>query len=226
MSLLHKAIATCLGCQTDTTVQHAASVNADRRPDLRAAILDGGFQAQQCPNCGARIRLPAQLTYLDLSRGQWILVNPAELLPHWPTEEPDATLIFEQSFGTQAPPAAQELGREVAPRLVFGWPALREKLLCADYELDDTILELLKIAVLRNVSNPPIADGTELRLTGRDTAELELSWVIAASEKPLATLAVPMGIYDDIAGDLGPWAELRTQVRGPMFVDMQRLLTA
>ena len=27
----------------------AASVNADRRPDLREAILEGSFQAETCP---------------------------------------------------------------------------------------------------------------------------------------------------------------------------------
>jgi hypothetical protein len=224
MSLLHKAIATCQSCAAETAVRYAASVNADRRPDLRAAILDGSFQSEACPGCGARLRLPAQLTYLDLAFGQWIIANPAEALAQWPAEEAYAVRIFERSFGAEAPEAAREIGREVTPRVVFGWPALREKILCTAFQLDDTILELLKIAVLRNVSNPPLEAAAELRLTGRDGAELELTWMNAVSEKQVANLMVPGGIYDDIAVDLTPWAGLSARVRGSMFVDMQRLL--
>ena len=36
------------------------------------------------------------------------------------------------------------MGEGFQPRLVFGWPALREKLLCASLSLNDVDLELLK----------------------------------------------------------------------------------
>lgn len=56
---------------------------------------------------------------------------------------------------------------------MFGWAALREKLICQDLGVDDTTLEFLKMAIMRDVERPPVADETELRLTGGDVDTLE-----------------------------------------------------
>ncbi len=224
MSLFIKAIAVCPQCGTKTEVEYAGSVNADRRPDLRLAIQNGTFQAESCAKCDARMRLPASLTYMDMRRGSWILVHGAEALEAWPDKEREALGVFDLAFGARAAKAAQDIGRELAPRLVFGWPALREKLLCADLSLDDTILELMKMAVLRNTPDTPIADELELRLIAGDDTYLELAWIISATEAPISTSQIPKEAYDGIADDLEPWRPLRDAVRGPMFVDMQRIL--
>ncbi len=170
------------------------------------------------------MRLPASLTYMDIGRSSWILVHGAEALSEWPDRERQALGVFDLAFGARASKAAKEIGRELAPRLVFGWPALREKLLCADLSLDDTVLELLKIATLWNAPDAPIADGRELRLVAGDDTQLQLEWIVSMTEAPIAAAEVPREAYDDIAGDMEPWLPLRDALRGQMFVDMQRVL--
>jgi hypothetical protein len=226
MSLFYPAKAKCFKCSTETEVQLAASVNAERRPDLRAAILDRSFQATDCPNCGTRMRLPAHMSYTDQKRGEWILVDAPERAADPDLAEADARRIFGDLYGAGAPDVAQEIGRDLKPRLVFGWPALREKLFCSEYALDDVVLELLKIAILRNVPKSPLSDATELRLVGAGDGALKFAWFESVSEQQISVLDVPHDIYDDIAADAAGWAALRGQLDGQYYVDFKRLLVA
>ena len=226
MSLFVNAKAKCGECGAETEVKLAASVNAGRRPDLRQEILDGTFQAQTCPVCAARLRLPVHLSYLDVDRGQWILAEGVELLPQWQSVEEDARAVFERSYGSAAPKPARDLGAGLRPRVVIGWAALREKLLCDELGLEDVSLELLKIAMIRTVPDQPVADTTELRLTGGDGATLHFAWLETASEQELATLSVKRELYDDIAADPAPWAALRADLDERLFVDLKRLIFA
>jgi hypothetical protein len=225
MSLLMDARAECLACGLTTPVRLAASVNADRRPDLRQDIMDGTFQVELC-TCGELLRLPLHLSYLDLGRGQWILAESADRLAEWSVVEQEAGAAFELSYGAGAPALARELGADLEPRLVFGWPALREKLLIQDLVLDDVTLELLKLAVIRDVPGPPLADQTELRLTGGDILALRLAWIECASETELAALSIDTAAYDAIAAAPIAWSAPRDALEDRLFVDYRRLIFA
>jgi hypothetical protein len=216
MSIFNDAEAICGKCGHRQPVALVASVNADRRPDLRQAILDGSFQAHDCPDCGTPMRLPAHLAYIDLGRGQWILVQSADAMADWQGAEGEARDVFEQAFGTAASEAAREIGEGLTPRLVFGWPALREKLVCRELALDDTTLELLKIALMRDVPGPALADESELRLTGGENGSLNFSWVASATEQRLSSVEVPRDAYEDVADEAEDWQALRA-VRGTAF---------
>jgi hypothetical protein len=226
MSKFNTAEATCPDCGETIELQLVASVNADARPDLRDAILSGEFQAELCPKCGKRLRLGPHFSYLDVGRGQWILVQPLDLIEAWPAEEADARAIYDRSFGAAAPESARLLADDMQARLVFGWPALREKLVGRELSIDDTALELLKIAIIRNTPNSPFADQTELRLAGAGDGTLRLVWLESATERMLSGLEVPRDVYDDVAGDQTSWAPIRAQLDGQLFVDMKRLLIA
>lgn len=225
MSVFHAAAAVCGKCGTENNAELAASVNADRRADLRAAILDGSFQALNCAKCGAALRLPAHVTYLDIGRGQWFLVESAEMLPHWRETEQEAQIAYDLAFGVDASEEAREIGAELKPRLVFGWPALREKLIACDLGLADTTLELLKMSVIANVGGSPIADQTELRLTEGDAEKLQFAWIASNTEQVLAKLDVPREEYDAIEDDTDDWAALEAELSAHMFVDIQRSLS-
>jgi hypothetical protein len=113
---------------------------------------------------------------------------------------------------------------QVRPRLVFGWPALREKLIAKDLGLDDVTLELLKMAVMRNVNKPPISDETELRLAGGDEKALKLIWYHQVSEQEMAVLDVPRSAYDDVVEDADAWAPVREKLEGVFLVDLRRFI--
>ena len=92
----------------------------------------------------------------------------------WEQLEQSAREAFANSYGEHATPAAQEIGRDLQTRLVFGWAALREKLLLAENNLDDVTFELVKIALLRGMEQPPLSNDSELRLVTLDESEGEL----------------------------------------------------
>jgi hypothetical protein len=223
MSIFIPVTAECRTCGTEVHADLAASVNADRRPDLRAAILDGSFQAIVCPGCAAPVRLPAHMTYLDMARGHWILTEDVARFPQWRKAEAEAQTLFEQAFGPQAPEVAREIGREITPRLVFGWTALKEKLIVQQVGLNDVVVELLKISILKNVAGPPMTDLTELRLFDASETMLTFRWTDERTEETLVELPMERDIYDALVGDLGNWAELKAQVEAGLFVDMRRL---
>ncbi len=226
MSLFNHVTTNCPKCGAAIRAEAVASINADRRPDLRQQIIDATFQAETCPACAARFRLPPSFTYADLARGQWILAYPSDEVVNWPALEAQAATVFTLAYGPDAPRAAREIGAALTTRITFGWPAIREKLICPDLGLDDVTLELLKAAVMRNVQKPPFADSTELRLIGADDGALKLAWLDSATEATLASLQVPRDIYDDVAGDAAAWAPLRGQLAGHAFADLNRLLVA
>jgi len=224
MSIFLPVKARCTTCNTPVETDLAASVNADRRPDLRQAILERSFQAITCAKCGTEVRLPAHLTYIDMRRGQWILVEEAEHIGRWREAEADADALYQQAFGRQAPAIQRSLAEGMVPRLVFGWSALREKLLAKDAGFDDVVLELLKISVLRNVPGPPLSDTTELRLIDVEGKQLLLRWLDATNEKGISDLPLEREVYDELVGNLAPWQELKDQLETGLFVDMKRIL--
>ena len=66
MSVFHTETVNCPACATPVEFKLVFSVNADRRPDLREAIVAGTFQRQPCPSCGAEFRVDPEFTYMEL----------------------------------------------------------------------------------------------------------------------------------------------------------------
>ena len=224
MSIFTTARVTCPKCGSVTEISWAASLNADRRPDLRAQVMDRSFQAEDCASCGEPLRLPPHLTYVDMGRRAWILVEDTDELAQWATHEAEAQQLFADSFGPDAPQAARALAEGVNPRLVFGWPALREKIMCNELALDDVTLELLKLAVASNVAGAPLLDGHTLRLTQGDATRLTLAITDDESEEEFGTMEVQRSLVDVISGDLAAWAPLRAKFENASLVDVARLI--
>ena len=221
MSLFNNATVACPHCGESREISWAASVNAVRRPDLRAAILDRSFQAEPCESCGTQIRLPPHLTYVDMKRGDWILVYAADELPEWTKKEAEAQALFNESFGPAAPAASREMAEGVSPRIAFGWPALREKLICTELGLDDVTLEILKIAMMKTMGGVTLG-GPTLRLVKGDSETLTFDVVDDATEASTLTTEGPRGLYDYIAADATTWAPLRDRFANTALVDLTR----
>jgi len=214
----------CPGCGEAVSFEAVHSVNADRRPDLRDAILDNTFQLITCESCGARFRLDPEMTYVDIGRGQWIATYPYCYIGEWDQIERRVQETFDRSYGSGAALAAAELGAGLTPRLTFGWFAIREKIFAAAHGIVDTDLELTKIAVLNGSEEAPLSSKTELRLIQIRGNELLFAWIVAESGEIVRKMAVPRELYDEIEADDMGWNALREELRGNFFVDMQRLM--
>jgi len=224
MSMFETQTIHCPACGTAIEADLFYSVNADRRPDLRAGVIDGSFQRQTCANCQAVFRIDPAFNYLDLGRGQWIAVHPFGRLGDWESVEAEDRASFDKAYGPAASAGAREIGAGLTVRIVFGWPAFREKLVAAESSLDDRELELLKLAILRSRDGAPLSETVELRFVERAPDGLVLAWVDATTDVAAETLLVPQRAYDDIAGNVDDWGALREELGQGLFVDMQRFM--
>ena len=227
MSIFRSHTLACPSCGAPVEYELVHSVNADRRPDLREAILDGSFQLQECPGCGTRLRCEPEFTYLDQKRGQYIGVWPASRRHEWQACAAKTREVFDHSLGAQAQREARALGEKLSVRTEFGWPALVEKLLASDAGIDDSTLEAAKLAVMRTQEESPLPGRLELRLVAADDGDPVLAWLGGGSEgEALPALKVPRKLIDAIEAEPARWQAVRDSVAEGDVVDFQRGLLA
>ena len=223
MSLFVPMNLTCPECTEVFTSEAVGSVNADRRADLRDDILAGRFQIMRCSACAHEFRLEPDFNYLDVGRSQWIAARPARALRDHLESVAEKQAVFDLSYGDEAPEAARAVGRSLQPRLVFGWPALREKLVLQENGFDDVIWEVAKLDLLRSLPDAPLAEGVDLRLLGGGEDMLDLAWIRADSEEHLNSFQVSRDLYDRISAAPAPWAAVQALLAANIFVDIQKL---
>ena len=223
MSLFQTVNLVCPRCGHLIVMEAVGSINADRRPDFRDAILENRFQDTTCAACGLTFRLQPDFNYLDAGRRQWIAGLPAARLADFASAEAEVADLFSQSYGARAPAAARVVGETLDVRLTFGWPAIREKILARQAGLDDVTLELLKLDLVRRSPSAPFAMGTELRLFTIIEDSLVFVWTDSTTEVAGDELVVPRSFYDAIVGAAADWAPLRARLSAGSFVDIQRL---
>jgi hypothetical protein len=226
MSILRTVDIPCPTCRTAVSFELIISVNADRRPDMRQAILERTFQKQVCPACGHLFRVEPELTYLHIAQGLFVAVWPGSKLAQWKEYEERSRLAFDKAWGAAAPPEARAVGARLRARVVFGWPALSEKILAAQAGIDDRTLELAKIGVLRSLDAAPVAGDNEMRLLRVTDEQLVLGWVGTRSERVIEVVTAPRALIAEIEAAPQPWAALQEEVASGLFVDMQRALLA
>ncbi len=227
MSIFRTVQVTCPSCEATVSFDLVHSVNADRRPDLRQAILDRSFQRQPCPSCKYVFRMEPELSYMDMRRGQFLAIWPSQAVEDFETYEERSRSRFEQAYGADAPPEAQDIGRLLTPRVVFGWIALNEKLIAQEAGVDDVLLELAKLALIRtDAEGPGLSVGNELRLIGVEEKKLVLGWFPRGSEELTDVVAVSKDLLKEIESQPDQWKELRDELANSYFVDYRRFFIA
>jgi hypothetical protein len=222
MSVFETTTVACPSCREGVEVELVHSVNAVRRPDLRAAILDRSFQSIACPDCGTAFRIEPMFTYLDVGRKQFVAALPASELPDWKAAEARAQAAWDRAFGKGSD--GEALGAGMQARCTFGWLGLNEKLIAHEHGVDDVALELAKMATMRSLGDVKVGADREFRLVGATDDELVVGWLRTSSEEIDEEYAVPRRLLAEIEADPQAWAALRADVSGGMFVDYRRAL--
>ncbi len=117
-------------CEHEFESEVADSVDLEKQPEARRAILDGDFQTIQCPGCGKALK------------------------PEFPVmvREPGRTLFFVPELDR----SAYYRGKLPYPvgevdRVAIGYDELVEKLRIEEAGLDDRVVEVLKYYLLQKV---------------------------------------------------------------------------
>jgi hypothetical protein len=226
MSIFRTVELPCPACQTPVEFELVHSVSADRRADLRVAILEGTFQRQTCPACQTTFRVDPEFTYMDIGRGQYIGVWPVSRRGDWRSCAAKTDAVFAQTLGEGATAEAQSLGRKLAPRVVFGWPALAEKILAREAGIDDRTLEVAKMAVLRTRDDVPLPGEHEFRLVGELDGDPVLAWVRTDSERRHDAVRMPRALIGEIEAEREQWKKAFDDVAEGLVVDFQREMLA
>jgi hypothetical protein len=225
MSLFQTAHAPCPACGVVADFEMVHSVNADRRPDLRDAIMDRTFQRAICESCGESFRMEPELTFLHVGAKQYLAVWPASKVNAWVEYEKRSDDSFLGLYGPAGTPIAQQIGSELVRRTVFGWEAAHEKLLANESGIDDVTLELAKLAIRRWADDEgPGADSNLRLLAVTAGANLVFGAFEPDREVLIERITVPTDLLAEIEADAEGWAALRSRLSAGSFVDLQRLV--
>lgn len=159
MSTFHTGLQPCPRCATPIEVAFVESANVARSRHYHDMVIDGSLMSHVCNRCGHRFRFEHELLYTDLEHGLFIMAFPRERQAERVALEELTRAVFQQTIRDEPPRAIRELLLNVEPRVVFGYDALREKVLCSDKGIDDRVLEVMKALLYRDgVVVRPAAD--------------------------------------------------------------------
>ncbi len=203
-------------CGAPVRVFVATSVNAERHPHMREAILRRTFHIFECGACHQPVGIDKEFLYIDLARREFYGVFP---LAAAADPEPCARKIaeaFDTALGTGAGEAVRSLAEGMRVRVCFGLEELREKIVARAAGLADLALEVLKADVL--AANPDLAQlgiqTLRLEAVGEDG---NLGLLLEQAGDPPRLLqdrafTVERAAYD--AFDAMPWEDLLARLPG------------
>jgi hypothetical protein len=149
MSITETSIITC-DCGAHIEALCCVSVNAERHPHLREALVDRTLHQFACGACGATLSVEKRLAYMDLPRRELYSVAPERDRGLERALADDLAGAWGLAFGSQAPVSVAALFQteRFQVRLCFGLEELREKVIAHEAGLDDLALEALKAELL------------------------------------------------------------------------------
>ena len=210
MSTLGQVRFACPGCGAEASGQVGIVLNVGRRPDLRADVLGRRLNTLSCDACGRRTRIDRTVALLDFERLQWVVCYPAWAEIHWKDLASATTGSFLRTLG--GVPAVDRGGPISAwkLRVVFGPEALREKYVAWDAGLDDTAVEMEKLALLSG-SPSRYAARIHLRIAGPPR-----EWGVETNDGAIVAIDTPELVPPDLFN--------REELRADPFVSYRRWL--
>lgn len=210
MSIIQTFVLDC-DCGARVETQCCLSINAERHPQLRDALLDRTLHQFTCGACGAALHVEKKLAYLDLPRGELYSVAPERDRGDERALAEDTVAAWQLAFGRQAPVAVGALfdSERFRVRLCFGLEELREKVVARDAGLDDLALEIVKAELMAGNAEWAARGVRTLRL---DHVEPDgrLAFLLERASEPPSVLDVGVvaerARHDELAR--APWRDL------------------
>jgi hypothetical protein len=229
MSTFNSEPVPCPTCGHVQSVLLVESANVARRPSYRAEVLDGTFMAFVCDGCGARVVVERDILYTDLAHGLFVFAFPRARRPEARSLGEFADAVFRQTVLTEPPRAVRQRFGQIEPRVVFSYDELREKVLCADHQLDDRVVEGVKHTLLSVPGSEEAGVRGLILVTVEDGPHGSLIFAqvgdaFSPEERPLLT--VGREVYDDMATEQARALLAAPGMLDGPYVHRERLLAA
>lgn len=204
-------------CRCGATVEVfcADSINAERHPHMRAALLDRTLHVFRCDACLVSIVVDKPLLYIDLSRRQMYAMHPVSEAAREREHGQQLIDTWSESVGDRAGEGPRTLfdGQRFHVRLCYGLEELREKLVSSDACVRDLPLEVLKAQVLAEHAELERLGVVALHLDGvTDSDKLVLVAEIADGTLADVSFVIDRERYEALAAE--PWESLLARFPG------------
>jgi hypothetical protein len=185
MTISGTASVRCPACNREHEAKLVQSINARHNPELKARLLAGDLNLLDC-ECGKRTLLAATLLYHDPDRDFFCQACPGG----------DAAM-------DEGEAAFRAIGNTGTCRLVPTQNALVEKVKILDANLDDRVVEVLKVLLLASRGDDI---NTILLFERADRDAATMTWAHLDTH---VVLTSPLAAYDKLALTLKPTDDLR-----------------
>lgn len=201
MSWFEPTDVTCPHCQHPFRCGTAESINVTRMPWAKAQIVAGSFHQPDCPACGKSFNVDRDFLYTDFEQWRFVQVFPLVQQGEWPQRERLTEEVFE-SVCAEGPPFVQQMPERFTVRTCFGLRALGEKVRLWDAGLDDAVVELLKLELLKETPELRTRPTLELTVVAvvPDLDRLEVEAWDREGDADRVVYGVAMRRYRELAG--------------------------
>jgi len=192
MGVYHSYDVICAVCDSRFEASLLNSVNVSRFPGLKTRLIERSLNRVRCPRCGDISIVEKPFFYSDFGRKQFVAVYPRKERHFHERASEQANTVF-SAF------ESLKYGDAKKSRVVFGLEELREKVVAADNDIDDRMLELLKLYVIRE--HPFLIERPRLRITlnGLDQEKLEF-YCTFDQERNFFKIYVPRAFLGTLRG--------------------------
>ncbi len=148
MSTLAPVTIGCPECGAAISGQIVICANLPRLPAAVEALKADRFNQLSC-GCGKRVRYQRAVAAVDFRRRLWVYCWPRTCERHWVDLARLTEGAFRKNMAIQAPAMIRDQADAWLTRTVFGYEALREKVVLWEAGLDDVQVEQAKLWMLR-----------------------------------------------------------------------------
>lgn len=179
----------CPNCGETIKVNMNEFVDVVEDPEYKAQIIEGDFFLNECPGCGDGVMVEYPVMYMDSSRKLNVYMAPEH--------EDD---MLEQLNSLDVPDSDQD--EEAVYRLTSCGLQLMEKILIAERNRDDRVVELYKFVVWDDVKEdyPDLEEG-DLLFMFDDDEEYLVVWPSENEAGEKLTIPFDDNLYNQLASD-------------------------
>ncbi len=185
MTTFHKEEYQCPYCLFSDDMVIWDSINAQEDPDLKDKLLLKKLQTFECNNCGRKQNLAPPILYVDRDT-KTILYYNHSLVELFAQKEWEEYTILPKELSKDFPLQEDEF-RLWRKRLCTSYNDLIEKIHIADAQLDDRLIEIIKIAVSSRLLTEENRKAKELRFLASTDSEMLF---VAFYETPVSPVSV------------------------------------